>query len=77
MELKGDPDAGCERILEKIRISEDQILTGLDTLYESLPTQVFKTMRKALPGIKMAICFFKIFSHQHKDGLEFTCSQNG
>lgn len=49
MELKGDPDEGCKKILEKIRISEDQILVGLDTLYESLPTQVFKTMRKALP----------------------------
>lgn len=55
MELKGDIDVACEKIIDKIRISEDQILSGLDNLYESLPTQVFKTMRKALPGKRLCL----------------------
>jgi len=50
MDLKAEADVNCQRILEKIRESEDQVLSGLDALYETLPTQVFKTMRKALPG---------------------------
>jgi capping protein alpha len=49
MDLKAEADVNCQRIFEKIRESEDQILKGLDALYESLPSQVFKTMRKALP----------------------------
>jgi len=49
MELKGEAEENCQKILDKIREGEDDILKGLDSLYESLPTQVFKTMRKALP----------------------------
>jgi len=49
MDLKAEADVNCQRIMEKIRESEDQVLSGLDALYESLPSQVFKTMRKALP----------------------------
>lgn len=50
MELKAEAEENCQRIMDKIREGEDEILKGLDSLYESLPTQVFKTMRKALPG---------------------------
>ncbi len=50
MELKAEAEENCQRIMDKIKEGEDEILKGLDSLYESLPTQVFKTMRKALPG---------------------------
>ncbi len=50
MDLKAEADVNCKRIIEKIKESEDQVLKGLDNIYETLPTQVFKTMRKALPG---------------------------
>lgn len=50
MDLKGDLTQSCERIMDKIKISEDQILKSLDNLFENMPNQVFKTIRRALPG---------------------------
>lgn len=41
---------GAKGVVDFITKSEDDVLKGLDTLYDGLLTDVFKTMRRELPG---------------------------
>ena len=44
-----DAEKDAQKAFDFIRSNENQLLAGLNEVYESLPTEVFKTMRKEIP----------------------------
>lgn len=42
---------GAKAVVDFVTKNEDDVLKGIDILYEGLLTDVFKTMRRELPGI--------------------------